>query len=101
MSIRLALCRDVLIVQQLLILTQKKLQFSPEDAETIRSEFLPRSVPLAHAYYALSWLCHCPAQTVSNSLVEQNIRTMALLGFKKSQESYGDYIVCNQFLHFC
>ncbi|KZS06139.1 Nuclear pore complex protein Nup160 [Daphnia magna] len=87
-DLRLGLCRDILIVQQLLILTQEELQLSSEDAETIRSEFLPRSVPLAHAYYALSWLCHCPAQTVSNSLVEQNIRAMTLLGFKKSQESY-------------
>lgn len=81
-------------MQQLLILTQEELQLSSEDAETIRSEFLPRSVPLAHAYYALSWLCHCPAQTVSNSLVEQNIRAMTLLGFKKSQESYGKVKVC-------
>lgn len=77
-------------MQQLLILAQKKLQLSAEDAETIRSEFLPRTVPLSHAYYALSWLCQCPAQIVSNSLMEQNIRTMALLGFKKSQESYGE-----------
>lgn len=88
----------MLIVQQLLILAKKKLQLNPVDAETIRSEFLPRSVPLAHAYYALSWLCHCPSQTahLSNSLIEQNIRTMSLLGFKKPQDSYGNSIVNNE-----
>jgi len=86
-DLRLALCRNVLIVQQLLILSQKKLQLSPVDAETIRSEFLPRTVPLTHAYYALSWLCHYPAQTMSNSLIEQNIRQMAVLGFKKPQDT--------------
>ena len=89
LSLRLALCRNVLIVQQLLILSQKKLQLSPMDAETIRSEFLPRTVPLTHAYYALSWLCHYPAQNMSTSLIEQNIRQMSVLGFKKPQDTLG------------
>jgi len=97
---RLALCRNVLIVQQLLILSQKKLQLSPVDAETIRSEFLPRTVPLTHAYYALSWLCHYPAQTMSNSLIEQNIRQMAVLGFKKPQDTSGINLFPIQ-LRFC
>ena len=90
-DLRLALCRNVLIVQQLLILARKKLQLSPDDAETIRSEFLPRTVPLTHACYALSWLCNHPAQVISNPLMEQNIRTMALLGFKKPQESFRNF----------
>lgn len=93
--LRLQVCRDILIVQQLLILGQRKVQVTPEDAETIRSEFLPRFVPLAHAYYALSWLCHYPAQIASSALVEQNIRAMAVLGFKKPSESY------SRFYHFC
>lgn len=88
---RFSLCRNVLIVQQLLILARKTLQVSPEDAETIRSEFLPRTVPLTHACYALSWLCQYPAQTMSNALMEQNIRSMAVLGFKKPHDSHSKF----------
>ena len=83
----------MLVVQQLLILARKKLQLSPEDAETIRSEFLPRTVPLTHACYALSWLCQQPAQIMSNALMEQNIRAMAVLGFKKPQDSQSNDVI--------
>jgi len=81
-------CRDVLIVQQLLISAKKKLQLSADDAESIRSEFVPQTVPLTHAYYALSWLCHHPSQQLSSSLCERNLRVMAVLGFTKSLESF-------------
>lgn len=88
---RLALCRDVLITQQLLIMASEKLQLNPDDAEDVRSELLPRTVPLAHAYYALSWICQYPAQNISSSLIEQNARQMAILGFRRTSESYSNF----------
>lgn len=86
----MALCRDVLIVQQLLILSSENLPLSPVDAAAISSVLLPRTVPLTHAYYALSWICQYPAQTISNALVENNVRQMTVLGFKKAQEAHGN-----------
>lgn len=80
--VRFSICRNLLLLQQLLLECHQKLSYSMDSAgvDTIRSILLPRAVVLTQAYYVVMWVSETPATaTVASSILNSNQRRMAIL----------------------
>ena len=79
---RFSICRNMLILQQLLLECQQKLSYSMDSAgvDKIRSILLPRTVVLTQAYYVVMWISETPATVnVASNILENSIQRMAIL----------------------
>ncbi|PNF18521.1 Nuclear pore complex protein Nup160-like protein [Cryptotermes secundus] len=80
--VRFSICRNLLLLQQLLLECHQKLSYSMDSAgvDTIRSILLPRAVVLTQAYYVVMWVSETPATaTVASNILNSNQRRMAIL----------------------
>lgn len=57
-SLRFSICRNLLILQQIVLTRPKKFDSS---LQTIKSTLAPRTVVLTQAYYVLVWICESTA----------------------------------------
>lgn len=91
--IRFSICRNLLLLQQLLLECHQKLSYSMDSAgvDTIRSVLLPRAVVLTQAYYVVMWVSETPATaTVASSILNSSLQRAAIL---KLNEPAGQYLV--------
>lgn len=58
--VRYALCRNLLIVQQLLI---DRMDVAWDVLEDVRSNCMPNTVVFVQSYYVMAWLCEIPVQS--------------------------------------
>jgi nuclear pore complex protein Nup160 len=66
--IRFSICRDLLILQQIILLRQEI--FDSRSLHIIKSSLAPRTVVLTQAYYVVTWICESTATyTPSQSLL--------------------------------
>lgn len=66
--LRFAICRDLLILQQIILLRPEI--FHARSLHSIRSSLAPRTVVLTQAYYVVTWICESTATyTPSQSLL--------------------------------
>lgn len=84
--VRFSICRNLLILQQLLLECHQKLSYSMDSVgvDTIRSVLLPRAVVLTQAYYVVMWVGETPATaTVASSILSSSQRNMAILNLNE------------------
>ncbi|XP_055383036.1 nuclear pore complex protein Nup160 homolog [Condylostylus longicornis] len=74
--IRYALCRNLLILQQILIDT---ISLASDVLETIRSKFMPEAVVFVQSYYVMIWICERPVNLNHSSSLESSIQRLNLL----------------------
>lgn len=90
--IRFSICRNLLLLQQLLLECHQKLSYLMDSAgvDTIRSVLLPRVVVLTQAYYVVMWVSETPATaTVASTVFNSSLQRMAIL---KLNEPAGQYL---------
>ncbi|PSN51838.1 Nuclear pore complex protein 160 [Blattella germanica] len=91
--VRFSICRNLLILQQLLLECHQKLSYSMDSAavDTIRSILLPRTVLLTQAYYVVMWVSETPATVnIASNILENSLQRMAIL--KLGEPSGGSII---------
>ncbi|XP_055842239.1 nuclear pore complex protein Nup160 homolog [Episyrphus balteatus] len=76
--ISFALCRNLLILQQILIDT---CSLSPDILETIRSQFMPDTVIFLQSYYVMVWICETPVNLAACSTLDSSIQRLNMLQF--------------------
>ncbi|XP_058790727.1 nuclear pore complex protein Nup160 homolog isoform X2 [Phymastichus coffea] len=87
-SMRFAVCRNLLILQRIAMDKQKL--FDSRSVNNIKSSLVTRSIVLTQAYYVLMWICESNASvTPSQALLETNIHRIALLTTIKNQTNIG------------
>lgn len=94
--VRFSICRNLLILQQLLLECHQKLSYSMDSAgvDRIRSIILPRTVVLTQAYYVVMWVSETPATAnVASNILENSLQRMAIL---KLSEPPGGNIVTSR-----
>lgn len=66
--LRFSICRDLLILQQFILLRPEI--FDSSSLHTVKSSLAPRTVVLTQAYYVVTWICESTATyTPSQSLL--------------------------------
>lgn len=91
--VRFSICRNLLLLQQLLLECHQKLSYSMDSAgvDTIRSVLLPRAVVLTQAYYVVMWVSETPATaTFASTIFSSSLQRMAVL---KLNEATGQYLL--------
>lgn len=74
--LRFAICRDLLILQQIILLRPEL--FDSRSLHTIKSSLAPRTVVLTQAYYVVTWICESmAAYTPSQSLLESSSQRLS------------------------
>jgi len=84
--ISFSICRNLLLLQQLLLECHQKLSYSMDSVgvDTIRSVLLPRAVVLTQAYYVVMWVGETPATaTIASSILNSSQRNMAILNLNE------------------
>lgn len=61
---RYSMCRNLLVLQQILI---DKFDLSCDVMEEVRSNCMPNTVVYVQAYYVMVWLCETPVQSGNSS----------------------------------
>lgn len=68
--LRFSICRDLLMLQQLILLRPEIFNSRSLHIFTIKSSLAPRTVVLTQAYYVVTWICESTATyTPSQSLL--------------------------------
>lgn len=75
--VRFALCRNLLILQQLLV---DRFDVPCAVLEDVRSNCMPNTVVFVQAYYVMVWLCEIPVQTgYATATLDHNIQRLNVL----------------------
>ncbi|EFN74716.1 Nuclear pore complex protein Nup160-like protein [Camponotus floridanus] len=76
--LRFSICRDLLILQQFILLRPEI--FHSSSLHTVKSSLAPRTVVLTQAYYVVTWICESTATyTPSQSLLESSSQRLSML----------------------
>lgn len=89
---RYSLCRNLLILQQILI---EKFDLPCHLLEDVRSSCMPNTVVFVQAYFVMVWICETPIQQMSRGLKGPGNQTTSVLdqflydrGLKSGMFSY-------------
>ncbi|XP_064599845.1 nuclear pore complex protein Nup160-like [Liolophura sinensis] len=76
---RLSVARDLLLLQLFILRLKEKAGFSPETAESVQSDSIPKTCILIRSYFILQWLTHTVISPTAPNSLEFNMRQLAAL----------------------